>query len=107
MSKYLITGGAGFVGSHLADRLVDESAEVVILDNLLLGSVENIKHLLDRKQVRFIKEDLLNFDKVRIIMIEEKFDRVYHLAANSDIAQGVNRTERMLHREPGTSGRDD
>ena len=59
-----------------------------ILDNLLLGTLENIKHLIDRNQIRFIEEDLLNFDKVCIIMTEEKFDRVYHLAANSDISQG-------------------
>ena len=93
MRKYLITGGAGFIGSHLADRLVIEGAEVVILDNLLLGTLGNIKHLIDRNQVRFIEEDLLNFDQVRFIMNEEKFDRVYHLAANSDIAQGINQTD--------------
>ena len=97
MKKYLITGGAGFIGSHLADTLVSEGIEVVILDNLYLGCLRNIQHLLDRNKIRFIKEDLLNFEKVRKLMIEEKFDRVYHLAANSDISQGINNTDLDLN----------
>ena len=54
----LITGGAGFLGSHICDRLVAEGHEVLCLDNLLSGSLDNIKHLLDHPRFTFIKHDV-------------------------------------------------
>lgn len=87
MMKILITGGAGFIGSHLADFLVSRDYDVVTLDNLSLGSKENINHLMNRKNFTFIKEDLLHIDKLRNIFKKNKFDSVFHLAANSDIAK--------------------
>ena len=50
----LITGGAGFVCSHIADKLNDENHNLILLDNLLTGNKKNIEHLLDNKNVKFI-----------------------------------------------------
>lgn len=85
--KILITGGAGFIGSHLCDRLLDEGHKVVAVDNLLLGRVENIAHLTGRDAFRFCKEDILNYGEMAGIFEAEGFDAVFHLAANSDIAK--------------------
>jgi len=54
----LVTGGAGFLGSHLCDRLVGEGHEVVCLDNLITGRIENIGHLLDHPRFRFVQHDV-------------------------------------------------
>jgi len=83
--KILITGGAGFIGSHLADLLLSKNYQAVAIDNLSLGRIENIKHLRGNKRFKFIKEDLLNFSKLERIFKNISFDAVFHLAANSDI----------------------
>lgn len=85
MMKMLITGGAGFIGSHLADLLVSQNYDVVVIDNLSLGAMENINHLANHKKFKFIKEDLLRSDQLKKIFRKNKFDAVFHLAANSDI----------------------
>ena len=83
--KTLITGGAGFIGNHLADLLLSKNYQVVAVDNLSLGRMENINHLANNKNFQFIKEDLLNFDKLKEVFEIGNFDLVFHLAANSDI----------------------
>jgi UDP-glucose 4-epimerase len=83
--QILITGGAGFIGSHLNDFMISKNYKVVAVDNLLLGRKENIIHLTDNKNFEFIKEDLLNINKLKEIFQENDFDVVFHLAANSDI----------------------
>lgn len=88
--KALITGGAGFIGSHLADLLVSKDYDVVVVDNLSLGTIENINHLANHKKFKFIKEDLLRLDKLKDIFQENKFDAVFHLAANSDIQNSAD-----------------
>ena len=86
--KILVTGGAGFIGSHLCDLLVCNDNQVVALDNLSRGRKENIMHLVDDGHFSFIQEDLLNRSSLRQIFIQEDFDMVYHLTANSDIQKG-------------------
>lgn len=86
--KILVTGGVGFIGSHLCDLLVCNDNQVVALDNLSRGRKENIMHLVDDGHFSFIQEDLLNRSSLRQIFIQEDFDMVYHLAANSDIQKG-------------------
>ena len=54
-SKILVTGGTGFIGSHIVDRLLNESFEVTVIDNLSTGQVENIAHHRDRKEFHFVK----------------------------------------------------
>ncbi|KAA6313168.1 UDP-glucose 4-epimerase [termite gut metagenome] len=81
----LVTGGAGFIGSHLCDLLLEKKNRVVVIDNLILGKIENISHLLNRDNFTFIEEDLLDKNILQKIFNDESFDMVYHLAANSDI----------------------
>jgi len=77
--KVLITGGAGFIGSHLADELIARGDEVVVLDNLSTGRLENIAHLEDNQRFRFIEGTILN--EMLVDKLVEKCDVVYHLAA--------------------------
>jgi UDP-glucose 4-epimerase len=77
--KNLITGGAGFIGSHLSDYLLKEGEEVVVLDDLSTGSFENIRHLVEKKGFRYYIGKVENRDLFQRII--ESVDRIYHLAA--------------------------
>ena len=59
-NKYLITGGAGFIGSHLCERLLDDGSQVIAMDNLSTGHIENIQHLHSNPNFQFVREDILN-----------------------------------------------
>jgi UDP-glucose 4-epimerase len=75
----LITGGAGFIGSHLCEELLSRGDEVFIVDNLSTGSIDNIKHLKDKKNFSMIIDSVLN--KPVLEELVSKVDRVFHLAA--------------------------
>ncbi|RKY16273.1 MAG: nucleoside-diphosphate sugar epimerase [Planctomycetota bacterium] len=77
--RVLITGGAGFIGSHLAEILLQNNHSVICLDNLSTGSKENIKHLLDNPHLRFVENDIFNAAVVEDLIRE--VDVVVHLAA--------------------------
>lgn len=83
--KALIAGGAGFIGSHLADYLLDEGNEVVCIDNFFIGTRQNIVHLLANPRYVFYQYDLNNMEFLNQVFDKEKPDYVFHLAANSDI----------------------
>ncbi len=74
--RVLVTGGAGFVGSHLCDRLLAEGHRVVVVDNLVTGDLNNIAHLMGREEFQFIKHDVSTF-----IQAPERVDAVMHLAS--------------------------
>jgi len=74
--RILVTGGAGFIGSHLCDRLLADGHEVVAMDNLRTGSVDNIAHLAGRDRFRFVKHDVTDY-----IFLEGPVDAVIHLAS--------------------------
>ena len=74
--RYVISGAAGFIGSHLCDRLLDEGHNVVALDNLITGHRENIAHLRARPGFEFIEHDVC-----RPAQVSGKIDRVFHLAS--------------------------
>jgi len=71
--RVLVTGGAGFIGSHLCDHLLDQGYEVICLDNFFTGNKDNIQHLLGRHRFEFIRHDLVN-----PILLE--VDQIYNLA---------------------------
>jgi len=77
--KILITGGAGFIGSHLAEKLLNDNKEVFIVDNLSTGRLENIEHLKNNKNFHFIKGSVL--DEALMKELIGKVEQVYHLAA--------------------------
>ena len=72
----VVTGGAGFLGSHLCDKLISNGLKVVCIDNLLTGSIENIEHLFGNENFSFIKHDVTNF-----IHVPGKVDYVFHFAS--------------------------
>ena len=76
MGRAVITGGAGFLGSHLCDLFLSRGHEVICLDNFLTGSPENIKHLFGRDGFTFIKHDVTNY-----IYVEGAVDYVLHFAS--------------------------
>ena len=74
--RYLITGGAGFIGSHLISKIIDHAEKIIIVDNLLTGSEKNIKNYFDSSNFKFISHDIQNhYDP------EENVDCVIHLAS--------------------------
>ncbi|MEN8193412.1 MAG: UDP-glucuronic acid decarboxylase family protein [Bacteroidota bacterium] len=74
----VVTGGAGFLGSHLCDRLIDEKFNVICIDNLLTGSLSNIEHLLSNEKFKFVKHDVTDF-----IHVPDNIDYVLHFASPS------------------------
>lgn len=88
--KVLVTGGAGFIGSHLCDYLINDNNEVIVLDNLSLGRENNISHLFDNKKFKFIQGDILDNKLLNSLFEQSCFDMIFHLAANSDIAQSFH-----------------
>lgn len=89
-----MTGGAGFIGSHLIDRLISRGDEVVVLDNLSSGKVEFIQGHIDSGSVVLIDGDITIFDDVLNAM--NGIDCVFHLAANPDIRLGTKITDTDL-----------
>jgi UDP-glucose 4-epimerase len=86
--RALVTGGAGFIGSHLCDALIARGDSVWCVDNLYLGREENIAHLRGNLLFTFCKLDVLDKEGLARLFKDASFDIVYHLAANSDIERG-------------------
>jgi UDP-glucose 4-epimerase len=89
----LVTGGAGFIGSHLVDRLVSEGWRVRVLDNFSSGRMENIKHHVDGGEVEVVKGDLKDLGVVKSAV--EGVDVVFHFAANPEVR--VSTTNPEIH----------
>lgn len=81
----LITGGAGFIGSHLCNLLIKEDYRVICLDNLLTGKKDNIKHLLNNKNFKFIKHDI-----TKPIRFKDNIDYVLHFASPASPVDYLN-----------------
>jgi len=86
--KTLVTGGAGFIGSHLCESLIERGHEVWCVDNLYLGTEENISHCENSDRFHFEKFDVLDTARLNSMFKNGNIDTVFHLAANSDIQQG-------------------
>ncbi|MBX3293932.1 MAG: GDP-mannose 4,6-dehydratase [Acidobacteria bacterium] len=97
--KILITGGAGFVGSHLADRLISEGHEITVIDDLSTGRYSNVEHLEGNSSFRLIIETVLNQTLMEELIREA--DRVYHMASAVGVRlimeQPVKTIETIFH----------
>jgi UDP-glucose 4-epimerase len=86
-STALVTGGAGFIGSHLVELLVKKKLKVIVIDNLSNGNIKNINHLIKKNKITFIKKNII--DK-NINLKKFKIDYVFHLAALGSIVPSID-----------------
>jgi UDP-glucose 4-epimerase len=93
--KVLVTGGAGFIGSHLVDRLMETENQVRVMDNLASGSLGNLDRWMDHPGFEFIEGDLL--DREAILDAVEGCSQVFHLAANPEVRANKAGPEEHFH----------
>ena len=93
--RALVTGGAGFIGSHLVDRLVARGNKVLVVDNLSSGVLDFISEHIENGKVEFSNTDLKDLEALKPLM--QGLDIVYHLAANPDIRLGTRITDTDLN----------
>lgn len=91
MVRALVTGGAGFIGSHLVDRLIQEGFDVIVLDNLSTGSLENIRAHMGKQNFQFIRGDVGVREVVRRALRD--VDYVFHLAAIASVDLSMRRPD--------------
>jgi UDP-glucose 4-epimerase len=91
MANILVTGGAGFIGSYLSERLVQNGDNVTVLDNLSSGNMRNLENVEGRQSFHFIKGDLLNMGDIEESL--RGITKVYHLAANPEVRLGETDTK--------------
>jgi UDP-glucose 4-epimerase len=101
MATHLITGGAGFIGSHLADYLIERGESVIIIDNLTTGNYGNIEHLENRAGFRCYIEDVRHEEMIDDLVRES--DKIYHLAASVGVRLIIDKpTESLTNNIVGT-----
>lgn len=93
--KCLVTGGAGFIGSHLSGLLLDNGHEVVVVDNLSTGTTSNISGFVDSPNFKFIELDICNNKRLADVFVG--IDWVFHLAALADIVPSIENPESYFH----------
>ena len=93
MKNVLVTGGSGFVGSHLVDELVDLNYNVYVIDNLSNGKIENLKKSI--KKITFINDDINNISKYKHKL--KKLDYCIHLAALADIVPSITNPDKYFY----------
>lgn len=89
--KALVTGGCGFIGSHMVDRLLDEGFEVTVIDNCSTGRLENLSHHKGNANLTVVEADIC--DHARIAPLFDGVDWVFHFAALADIVPSIQRPE--------------
>jgi dTDP-glucose 4,6-dehydratase len=96
MPRTLVTGGAGFLGSHLCEYLLNRGHEVIAMDNLITGSIDNIAHLCSDR-FSFIKYDVTNY-----VYIEGQLDYILHFASPASPLDWLSRKRPRFfwHRRP-------
>ena len=94
MSKILVTGGAGFIPSHLVEALLDDDHEVTSIDNFITGKKENISKNQNHK---FIEANVNNFDEVEPILRNGNFDYIFHYAALVGVDRTINNPIEVLN----------
>lgn len=94
----LVTGGAGFIGSHLVDRLMELGANVKVIDNLSMGSINNLSNCIGRQKFKFLKKDVTKMDDVSLAV--KDCEIVFHLAANPEVRE----QDPLIHFEQNVVG---
>ena len=87
MAKVLVTGGAGFIGSHICDRLIQDGNDVVCVDSLITSKIENIEHLFEEERFTFLEGDIRDSNFVDEVM--EGCTHVSHQAALGSVPRSV------------------
>ena len=93
-NSVLITGGAGFIGSHLAEKLIESGIKVKVLDNLVTGKKENLKNCWNKNNFEFFQQDLGNLNNVDFL---DNVDIVFHLAADPEVRTGYDKPENSFN----------
>ena len=91
MKKVIVTGGAGFIGSHLTTKLIQKGYKVVIIDNFNTGKLSNISHIKRNKNLSIAKFDIRNKKKIRNLFKNVSF--IFHLAAIAEIVPSIENPE--------------
>ena len=92
--KTIVTGGAGFIGSHIVDRLLSDGHQVIVIDNFSTGRPENLNHLEGHPNLKIVEADVADMDSISPYF--ECVDWVFHLAALADIVPSIQRPERYF-----------
>ena len=93
-NSVLITGGAGFIGSHLAEKLIESGIKVKVLDNLVTGKKENLENCWNKKNFEFFQQDLGNLGNADFL---DNVDIVFHLAADPEVRTGYDKPENSFN----------
>ena len=83
--KCIVTGGCGFLGSHLVERLLTDNHSVIVIDNLSTGNLDNIKKF--KNKIKLVRGDIANLKKIKKYF--KNIDWVFHLAARADIVPSI------------------
>ena len=93
----LVTGGAGYIGSHLVMALLEKGEDVIVFDSLELGHAETIETLKKYGNLKFVKGNLKNLDEIRGAFLVNKIDSVVHFAAYSQVAESVKNPQKYYY----------
>lgn len=93
----LVTGGAGYIGSHLVMALLEKGEDVIVFDSLELGHAETIETLKKYGNLKFVKGNLKNLDDIRGVFLVNKIDSVVHFAAYSQVAESVKNPQKYYY----------
>jgi UDP-glucose 4-epimerase len=87
--KVIVTGGCGFIGSHMVDKLLNEGNEAIVIDNLSSGNLQNLEHHRDNQKLNVNIISILVFDKIESLFIG--VEKVFHFAALTDIVPSIEK----------------
>lgn len=93
--KSLVTGGCGFIGSHIVDRLLAEGHEVIVIDNCSTGRLENLDHQKGNAKLKIVQADICDY--ATIAPLFAGVDWVFHLAALADIVPSIQKPQEYFH----------
>ncbi|MBQ8945550.1 MAG: SDR family oxidoreductase [Lachnospiraceae bacterium] len=93
--KSIVTGGCGFIGSHMVDRLLAEGHDVTVIDNFSTGRIENLKHHEGNQHLTIVEADICDQEKINNLFVG--IDWVFHMAALADIVPSIQRPDDYYH----------